>query len=97
MDARSPQEYIAGRIPNSILFPFTDGVGEHGSLFKEKDELVSIFEEQKIPKDKELVCYCTLGHRAANVFVQLRIAGYENVRLYDGSLADWVGRGLALG
>jgi thiosulfate/3-mercaptopyruvate sulfurtransferase len=97
IDARSPQEYIASRIPNSVLFPFTDGVGEKGSLFKEKGELVKIFEDQKIPKDKELVCYCTLGHRAANVFTQLKIAGYENVRLYDGSLSDWIGRRLPLG
>lgn len=97
IDARSPQEYMAGRIPNSVLFPFTDGIGEKGSLFKEKDELAKIFEEQKIPKDKELVCYCALGHRAANVFTQLKMAGYENVKLYDGSLADWVGKRLPLG
>ncbi|MDE1866334.1 MAG: sulfurtransferase [Thaumarchaeota archaeon] len=97
IDARSPQEYMNGRIPNAVLLPFTDGVGEKGSLFKEKDELVQIFEEQKIPKDKELVCYCALGHRAANVFVQLTIAGYENVKLYDGSFADWMGRRLPLG
>ncbi len=30
--------------------------------------------------------------KAAHVFTQLRIAGYENVRLYDGSFADWTGR-----
>lgn len=83
---------MAGRIQNAILFPFTEGVGEVGSLFKEKDELLRIFNEQQMPKDKELVCYCTLGHRAANVFTQLRLAGYENVKLYDGSFADWVGR-----
>ncbi|MGI0075368.1 MAG: sulfurtransferase, partial [Nitrosotalea sp.] len=97
IDTRSFQEFMAGKIPNAILFPFTDGVGEGGLLFKEKDELLSIFNEQQIPKDKELVCYCALGHRAANVFAQLRLAGYENVRLYDGSFADWVGRRLPLG
>lgn len=92
IDARSPQEFMAGRILNAILFPFTEGAGESGSLFKEKVELSRIFNEQEIPKDKELVCYCTLGHRAASVFNQLRMAGYENVKLYDGSFADWVGR-----
>ncbi len=97
IDARSFQEFMAGKIPNAILFPFTDGVGEGGLLFKEKDELVQIFNEQQIPQDKELVCYCALGHRAANVFTQLRLAGYENVRLYDGSIADWIGRRLSLG
>jgi thiosulfate/3-mercaptopyruvate sulfurtransferase len=96
LDAGSPQEFMAGRIPNSIFFPFTEGVGVGGSLFKEKDELSQIFNEQQIPKDKELVCYCTLGHRAANIFTQLQMAGYENVKLYDGSFADWVGRRLPL-
>jgi len=97
IDARSPQEYMAGRIPNAVLFPFTDGIGERGSLFKEKEDLEKIFSEQKISKEKEVVCYCALGHRAANVFTQLKIAGYQNVRLYDGSFADWVGRRLNLG
>ena len=97
IDARSPQEFMAGRILNAVLFPFTEGVGEDGSLFKEKDELSQIFTEQQMPKGKELVCYCALGHRAANVFTQLRMAGYDNVKLYDGSFADWVGRRLPLG
>ncbi len=97
IDTRSFQEFMAGKIPNAILFPFTDGVGEEGLLFKEKDELLRLFNEQQVPKDKELVCYCALGHRAANVFTQLRLAGYENVKLYDGSFADWTGRRLPLG
>jgi thiosulfate/3-mercaptopyruvate sulfurtransferase len=96
IDARSPQEFLAGRILNAVLFPFTEGVGEGGSLFKEKNELLQIFTQQQIPKDKELVCYCALGHRAANVFAQLKMAGYDNVKLYDGSFADWVGRRLPL-
>jgi thiosulfate/3-mercaptopyruvate sulfurtransferase len=96
IDARSPQEFMAGRILNAILFPFTEGVGKGGSLFKEKDELSQIFNEQQIPKDKKLICYCARS-RAANVFTQLRMAGYENVKLYDGSFADWVGRRLPLG
>ncbi len=96
LDARSPQEFMAGRIPNSILLPFTDGVGARGFIFKEKDDLIKLFEEKQIPKDKELVCYCALGHRGANIFTQLKIAGYENVKLYDGSLADWAGRRLPL-
>ena len=63
LDARSPQEFMAGRIPNSVLLPFTDGVGEKGFIFKDKDQLIKLFEEKQMPKDKELVCYCALGHR----------------------------------
>lgn len=96
LDARSPQEFMAGRIPNATLLPFTDGVGQSGFLFKDKEDLIKLFEEKQIPKDKELICYCALGHRGANVFTQLKIAGYENVKLYDGSLADWAARRLPL-
>jgi thiosulfate/3-mercaptopyruvate sulfurtransferase len=88
---------MAGRIPNSILIPFTDDMRQQGFLFNEKEEMEKFFEEQKIPKDKEVVCYCVLGHRAVYIFTQLKIAGYENVRLYDDSFADWVGRRLSLG
>jgi thiosulfate/3-mercaptopyruvate sulfurtransferase len=97
IDARTPQEFFAGRIPNAILIPYTEAMGQQGFLFKEKKEMEKFFEEQKIPKDKEVVCYCAHGHRAAYVFTQLKIAGYENVRLYDGSFTDWTGRRLALG
>ncbi|MGI0009931.1 MAG: sulfurtransferase [Nitrosopumilaceae archaeon] len=96
LDARSPQEFIAGRIPNATLLPFTDGVGQSGFLFKDKEDLIKLFEEKQIPKNKELICYCALGHRGANIFTQLKIAGYENVKLYDGSIADWAGRRLPL-
>lgn len=38
IDARSPQEFMTGRILNAVFFPFTEGVGEGGSLFKEKND-----------------------------------------------------------
>ena len=71
-------------------------VGEKGLLFKTKEDLIKLFEEKQTPKEKELICYCALGHRGANIFTQLKIAGYENVRLYDGSIVDWAGRRLPL-
>jgi thiosulfate/3-mercaptopyruvate sulfurtransferase len=36
------------------------------------------------------------NQHGANIFTQLKIAGYENVRLYDGSIVDWAGRRLPL-
>jgi len=87
---------MAGRIPNVTLLPFSDGVGQSGLIFKDKEDLIKLFEEKQIQKDKELISYCALGHRGANVFAQLKIARYENVKLYDGSIADWAGRRLPL-
>lgn len=96
LDARTPQEYFGGHIPNSMLCPFTDGVGQDGFLFEQKESLENLFEQKQIPKDGEIICYCMHGHRASSLFLQLRIAGFERVRLYDGSFIDWHSRRLAL-
>ena len=95
VDARSPQEYLGGHIPGSILSPFTDGLGQNGFLFDTKESLENMYAE-KIPKDKEIVCYCMHGHRASSLFYQLKIAGYDNVKLYDGSFIDWYSKRLPL-
>lgn len=96
LDARTPQEYFGGHIPSSILFPFTDGIGQSGSLLDTKESLAGLFSQRQIPKDKELVCYCMHGHRASSLYYQAKIAGFEKVKLYDGSFIDWYSRRLAL-
>ncbi len=95
LDARSPQEFFGGHIPGAILSPFTDGLGQNGFVFDARESLEILYAE-KIPKDKEIVCYCMHGHRASSLFYQLKIAGYENVRLYDGSFIDWYSKRLPL-
>jgi len=39
--------------------------------------------------DKEVVCYCHSGTRTSGKYMQLKHAGYQNVRLYDGYIIDW--------
>ena len=39
--------------------------------------------------EHELVTYCQGGVRAAHAALALRIAGFERVRIYDGSWAEW--------
>ena len=96
LDARTPQEYMMGHIPKSKLIPFTEGIGVNGKFFQEKDSLEKIFLDKKISKNSEIVCYCMHGHRASSLFFQLLEAGFENVKLYDGSFVEWHGRGLPL-
>ena len=96
LDARTPQEFFGGHIPSSILFPFTDGIGQGGTLLDTKESLENLFSQRQIPKDKELVCYCMHGHRASSLYYQAKIAGYDKVRLYDGSFIDWYSKRLAL-
>jgi thiosulfate/3-mercaptopyruvate sulfurtransferase len=96
LDARTPQEYFGGHIPGSTLIPFTDGLGQDGFLFDKKESLSSLFAEKQISSEKEIICYCMHGHRASALFYQLKMAGFERVRLYDGSFIDWYSKRLAL-
>ncbi len=96
LDARTPQEYFGGHIPSSVLLPFTDGLGQNGLLLDTKESLSALFSQKQIPTDKEIICYCMHGHRASSLFYQLKIAGYDRVRLYDGSFIDWYSKRLAL-
>lgn len=96
LDARSPQEFMEGHLPNSKLIPFTEGIGYDGNLFRDKGFLDELFLQNNVSKDKEIVCYCMHGHRASNLFLQLKIAGFENVKLYDGSFVEWNGKNLPL-
>jgi thiosulfate/3-mercaptopyruvate sulfurtransferase len=96
LDARSPQEFMGGHLPNSKLIPFTEGIGYDGGLYREKKFLDELFLQNNVSKEEEIVCYCMHGHRASNLFLQLKIAGFENVRLYDGSFVEWNGKKLPL-
>ena len=96
LDARTPQEFMGGHLPNSKLIPFTDGIAYDGRLFQNKNFLQNLFSQNQISKDSEIVCYCMHGHRASSLFLQLMIAGYQNIKLYDGSFVDWYGRRLPL-
>lgn len=90
LDARSPQEYMYGHIPTAISSPFFYGLKSNS--FQSSMNLKTMFKEKIIGLDDDIVCYCSHGHRASNLFFQLLHAGYKNVKLYDGSFTDWYGK-----
>ena len=94
IDARTPQEHFAARIPDSILDNWEEGLdfGQSGVMIKSKTELETHFREKGIAKDKEIICYCHVGIRASHKYLQFKQAGYERVRVYDGSIVDWAQR-----
>jgi thiosulfate/3-mercaptopyruvate sulfurtransferase len=96
VDARTPQEHMQARIPSSILHNWDEGLGNDGLMFKNKEELQSDFESKGITSNKEIICYCHSGTRAAHKYLQFKHAGFDNVRLYDGSIIDWAQRHNAL-
>ena len=92
IDARTPQEHFQARIPGSILDNWEGGIGPDGEMIKNKAELEKDFEEKGITRDKEIICYCHVGIRASQKYLQLKQAGYDRVKVYDGSIVDWAQR-----
>ncbi len=92
IDARTPQEHFQARIPGSILNSWEEGIGPDGEMIKSQAQLEKDFQVQGISKDKEVICYCHLGTRASHKYLQLKQAGYDKVKLYDGSIIDWAQR-----
>jgi thiosulfate/3-mercaptopyruvate sulfurtransferase len=92
VDARTPMEHMQARIPGSILHSWEEGLGHNGKMMKSKEELERVFEEKRISKDKEIICYCHSGARASHKYLQFKQAGYNNVKVYDGSIIDWAQR-----
>ena len=77
-----------GRIKNSINIPFE--VITENMLIKNFDELKHlIFNQKKIKKKNIIVCYCGSGVTACNIIFVLTLLGIKEVKLYDGSWAEW--------
>jgi thiosulfate/3-mercaptopyruvate sulfurtransferase len=93
VDARTAQEHFQARVPGSILHNWEEGLDyDNSRVIKYKDELQKDFEQRGITKDKEIICYCHSGTRASHKYLQLKEAGFNNVRMYDGSIIDWAQR-----
>ncbi len=92
VDARTLQEHMQERVPDSVLHDWEQGIGSDGAAFLSPEELRKEFESKGITADKEVVCYCHSGMRASHKYMQFRLAGFDKVRLYDGSIIDWVMR-----
>ncbi|MDX1795972.1 MAG: sulfurtransferase [Hydrogenovibrio sp.] len=101
IDARSEEEYIgnkkqkrSGHIPTAVLFPWQISVdGKHQYKQRNGQQLAKFFKDLKIDnKQTHLILYCNTGHRAARLFTMFKSQGYDHIKLYDGSMQEWVQR-----
>ena len=53
------------------------------------DELAALYAAAGVTPDREVIAYCGRGFAAASGLLALKLLGYERVRLYDGSWAEW--------
>ena len=88
----------AGHVPSAVHQPIDDLYDDRGA-FRPGTELRRVFSaaDAADPRDAadpglpgELITYCTIGGRASTAwFVLSYLLGRENVRVYDGSWAEW--------
>lgn len=100
LDTRSKGEYTGedvraergGHIPNAVNLEWKDALAENQdgvTVFKSYDELKAQLENIGVQQDKTVVPYCQTNVRGAHSYFVLRLLGYDNVRPYEGSWAEW--------
>ncbi|HVA87734.1 MAG TPA: sulfurtransferase [Candidatus Saccharimonadales bacterium] len=78
-----------GHIAGAISIPWDETVGPNGT-FKGVAELQALFVGAGCDSSKDVITYCRIGERSSHTwFVLHELLGYERVRNYDGSWAEW--------
>jgi thiosulfate/3-mercaptopyruvate sulfurtransferase len=99
LDARSPSRFAGlekeprpgvkpGHIPGSANVYYADLVNVDGTL-RSADELRTIFKNSAVDLARPIITTCGSGITAAIVYLAAKIAGANEVALYDGSWAEW--------
>jgi thiosulfate/3-mercaptopyruvate sulfurtransferase len=84
-----PEGARAGHVPSARFLPLEGLYGDDGA-FRSPDELARRFAPADVPGTPELITYCTIGARASTAwFVLTQLLGRADVRVYDGSWAEW--------
>lgn len=80
----------SGHMPGAINVPMTELV--EGGRLKLDHEIREVFHEAGVDVDRPIITTCGSGVTAAVLAFGLARIGAEDVRLYDGSWAEWGAR-----
>jgi thiosulfate/3-mercaptopyruvate sulfurtransferase len=80
-----------GHIPSSVSLPFEDTIEGIGKTTLEPDALARVLMRLHLDPGQRVITYCGGGYAGARAAFALYLMGFDNVGLYDGSLAEWTG------
>ena len=79
----------AGHIPGSINVPFTRTFARGIQEILPADELAALYQRAGALGHRGVITTCGAGVAAAGALFCLRLLGYENASVYDGSWDEW--------
>ncbi len=98
LDVRSKDEYVghpryprSGHIPNAKWWEWSQAVNFEDA-FKMQNRSTLKKQLQKIgisQSDTPVTLYCQSAHRASQTYFTLRQLGFNNVKIYDGSMSEY--------
>jgi rhodanese-related sulfurtransferase len=77
IDARDPAQFAKGHIPGAINMDWRQVLAKRNT----------------IPKNKPVLIYCNTGSLSAQAGFALRVAGWDNVKILQGGMAEWKAKG----
>jgi thiosulfate/3-mercaptopyruvate sulfurtransferase len=85
------KDYVAaaGRLPGAVSVPMGAYVFGPYNTMKTPDQVRREFETAGVTGGSRIVAYCNSGRASALAWFAARYAGFEQVELYDGSMAQW--------
>lgn len=96
VDTRLPQDYFgitskAGHIQSAVDLPTPWVFARNGTFVAEKELQSMAAGVVGTNKSEEIIVYCEVGGYASTWwFLLTQILGYQNVKIYDGSLEEWI-------
>lgn len=89
VDSRERLNFLTEHIPTARNIPYTM-LGANGNILREADELKRMIENRGIAPDSEIITYCgSVGTLSGLAYYALKLAGYNNVKLYPKSFKEW--------
>ncbi|MBF0187750.1 MAG: sulfurtransferase [Magnetococcales bacterium] len=105
VDTRSENEYagrnlmgLRGHIPGARHRDWISTLkGPKNPRLQSDSALRALYADAGVSNmEKPVFVYCQTAHRASQSWLLLRHLGFKDVRLYDGSMAEWGLRGMPL-
>jgi thiosulfate/3-mercaptopyruvate sulfurtransferase len=101
LDVRSVEEFVGeweaderpGHIPGAVNVPWDELVGTGHRYLESMEGIERRLAAVGISAGDSVIAYCAVGVRASVAYLALRQLGLQ-VRLYDGSFAEWTGAAL---